>query len=121
MHPEVRQSRRLHHAIAVPAQWLGLGALMTHHFQDRVSHDLQPFTSVHGVKCILYNNFPLEIRLCFLHDAQEGLQDWLVIPVHLAQDRLQGDMEQLDCEIQIMLAVLKEWKTDLKAGSSSVY
>ena len=78
-------------------------------------------TSVHGVKCILYYNFPLEIRHFFLHDAQEGPQDWLVIPVHLAQDRLQGDMEQLDCEIQLLLAILKERKTDLKAGSSSVY
>ena len=94
---------------------------MTHHFQGRELHNLQLSTSVHGVKCILYNNFPLEIRLCFLHDAQEGPQDWLVIPIHLAQDRLQGDMEQPDVEMQSLLAILKEWKTDLKAGSSSVY
>ncbi len=94
---------------------------MAHHFQDRGLQDLQPSTSVHGVKCILYNNFPLEIRLCLLHDAQEGPQDWLVIPVHLAQDRMHGDMEQLDHEIQLLLAILKEWETDMKAGSSSVY
>ena len=34
---------------------------------------------------------------------------------------MQGDMELLDREIQLLLAVLKEWETDMEAGNSSVY